>query len=1202
MHTATSEHPSYATDALAVAGIGCWEWVPALDQVRYSTKLAELLGDFPASLPATRDSWLERIHREDQEAFLRLLKDSSTHAESRAEGEHQFRIRDGYGGWQWFAVHARWFDELPHPWLLLTLRAVTEHKQIEAALRDSQLRYRALYSTSPLAFILWDRHGFISEWNQRAEALFGWQAQEVIGKKIHHLLLKPEAHPRFQDIIQSLIRNQGNGQFESACLTKSGPTVHCSWNNVALRSAQGTLIGTMSLLLDVTAEKQNQEQLQKSEKNYRTLIQTSPDAIFLLRLDGHISMANQQAQALFGLDEMLELHGANIRDFLAEEEKDDILGDLLDCPEEISGLIINRNWTVMRADGSLFEAEAAFTTVIDSGGKPTGVVLFLRDITEKRHAEEELERHRLNLQELVLERTQELEFAHDTLTQIISGSPVPTFVLDADNTITHWNTACETVIGMSAEEMIGTRDQWRAFYDEQRPVMADLVMSGDVDMVTSLYGNRYRRSKMVAGAFEAEGYFPRFNRWLFFTAAPLRDKAGRIVGAIETLQDITERKQAEMALLDAKQIAESAANAKAEFLANMSHEIRTPMNAVIGLAHLLLQTDMQPRQRNYVGQIHSAGKMLLGLINDILDFSKIEAGRMHLESTPFALDEVLDNLATVVIHRAQEKSLELQYVVEPDVPAQLVGDPLRLTQVLINLVGNAIKFTAHGTVTLFIRQIDGDPAHPSLEFRVQDTGIGMSSEQQEKLFQAFSQADTSITRKYGGTGLGLTISKRLVEMMGGSIEVSSLPGVGSTFSFRIGFNSAASISATTPNRGLRVLVVDDNPLACTINRRLLEKQGCEVITAASGSEALAILEHDRAGFGCISLDFAMPNMTGLETARQLREKGLSNAPLVMLTAADMHTLPDQHDLTLFHSILNKPVTAAQIGKLIDSLSQAPKEATHPLVSVPSPISGLRVLVVEDIPTNQLIAREILESLGVIVDVAGNGVIAVDKISVQGNTYDVVLMDLQMPEMDGLEATRRLRSESRFASLPILAMTAHALDEEQARCRAAGMNDFLTKPIDPAALQDMLQRWKSKPAEPLSAPSASSPPNLALSHQLPPLPGINAVEGMRRMMNKQKLYEKILKDFHQRFQHEAELIRVALDTGDRESARRRAHSTKGLAGSIGAERLQQTAMFLENAIGPDRDLEEENCRLIDFAEALGVVIDGLATAFGLEPSL
>ena len=846
------------------------------------------------------------------------------------------------------------------------------------------------------------------------------------------------------------------------------------WRWFEVRVAPSALDGdggaSVVTFTDITRHKQTEaglQRIEKSEKTYRALVETSPDAILLLGLDGAVHMANQQAARLFGLDDLGDLGTTRVQALFAAADD----ADFLRQPDDFSGFIATRQLAMQSIDGSPFTAATAYTTVMDAQGEASGIVLFVRDVTDHLKAERELERHRQNLERLVEERTFELGEAHATLAKIIDASPVPTLVLDAGHRITHWNAACEQIIGMPASQMVGTRDQWKAFYPNQRPIMADLVITGEMTRIQELYSNKYRRSKLVHGGYEAEDYFPMFDRWLFFTAAPLHDKQGRIVGAIETLQDITERKQAEVALTDAKHAAEAAAETKATFLANMSHEIRTPMNAVIGLAHLLLKGDLSGKQRDYISRIHGAAKMLLGVINDVLDFSKIEAGQMKLEETEFTLDEVLDNVSSVLLHRAQEKGLELQYVVEPGVPAQLLGDPLHLAQILVNLIGNALKFTASGSVSVYVRRLAADSdACVRLEFDVQDTGIGMSAEQQRNLFQAFSQADTSITRKFGGTGLGLAISKHLTELMGGDIWVSSQPRVGSTFSFTVNLRPGRQPAAVVHAASHRPPVVDDNLLA-----------------------------------------------------------------------------------------------------------------------------GLRVLLVDDLPTNCLIAGEILEAFGATVDTAENGVQALRKLLDDQIPCDVVLMDIQMPEMDGLEATRRLRATLRGARLPIIAMTAHALDSERERCRAAGMDDFIAKPIDPEFLQQKLLRWR--PAH--AGKRASRTPEktcMSSSCELPELPGIDKADGLRRMMNKPALYEKVLRDFHSRFLGETEAIRAAIDSGDLATAERRAHSSKGLAGTIGASALQQAAKALETALRErDAGLEAFFAR---FADELRQVIDGIARGFGI----
>ncbi len=1186
--------------ALSIAGVGCWIWQPnQKTELRFqiSEDFHLLLGCSSDALPSSQEGWLAITHPDDREN-LQQLYSRLDNLDCWDCSNFTLRMRHESRMWATFDVRSRLESDTADEIVIITFSDISQEKQMEAALRDSQLRYRALYSTAPLGFILWNRQGQITEWNRRAESMFGWQSEEVIGKPVHRLLLPEDQHEQFRGAIKQLSQGQNNADFTGPAIGKDGFLLHCTWYNVALRAPQGGLIGILSLVLDITEEKLAQQRLQKSEKVYRTLVETSPDAILLLNLDGRVTMANQQAQQLFGLDVLDDLNATNIRALLPLQEDDPNACDFLANPDDFSGFIVNRNMTMRHMDGHRFDASASFTTIIDSLGQSNGIVFFARDVTEKLRADRELEDHRINLEKLVQDRTQELEIAHDSLSKIIDGSPVPTFVIDANHVITHWNKACENVIGQPASQMIGTREQWRAFYDAPRPVLADLVMTGDIHLVEKFYASKYKRSVLIPDGFEAEDYFPSFNRWLYFTAAPLRDPQGKIIGAIETLQDVSERKQAEIALRDAKGIAERAAKTKAEFLANMSHEIRTPMNAVIGLAHLLFKTDLSRKQFDYVSRIHGAGEILLRLINDVLDFSKIEAGRMQLESTEFSLDSMLTNVATVVLTRAQEKGLELHYVVEPDIPGHLIGDPLRLTQILVNLVGNAIKFTAQGSVTAFFRKTSIENGEILLEVDVQDTGIGMSIEQQGSLFQAFTQADTSITRNYGGTGLGLTISKRLVELMNGSIWVTSQPGVGSTFSFQIKLGIPATATDVAPTSGQnarrQVLVVDDNPLARTVLMRLLDKYGCDTRAADSGQAALEILQHpDTQSFDYVTIDFNMPGMDGLTLASNIRESLPTCPKLVLVTAADTHAMEEAGQLKHFDSVLSKPITAAQIGEM---LTGKPAITRPKSGSDSSGLKGLRVLLAEDIPTNQLIATEMLQACGITVDVVDNGRLALEAIIAHGKRFDLVLMDMQMPVMDGLEATRRIRAQFPDLKTPIIAMTAHALDEERERCMQAGMNDFITKPVDPLVLESTLLRWKpdtSSASQPL-AESKPVTPDTAKSDAFPELPGIDIENGLRRMMNKRSLYERVLRDFHKRFAGEAALIRAALAANDIETAQRHAHSTKGLAGSIGAGELQSAALALEEAIRNEGAYPES--ALSRYEAELKTVIDGIGATF------
>jgi len=653
----------------------------------------------------------------------------------------------------------------------------------------------------------------------------------------------------------------------------------------------------------------------------------------------------------------------------------------------------------------------------------------------------------------------------------------------------------------------------------------------------------------------------------------------------------------------ARQAAEDLSRERASFLANMSHEIRTPMNAVIGFAHLLARSGLGKREHDYVRRIEHAGKLLLGVVNDILDFSKIDAGKLRLESAFFQLDDVLDNVSSLVRERAQEKGLSLEYVVDADVPASFEGDALRLSQVLINLIGNAIKFTEAGSVTVYISVLSVAGREVRLSCRIEDTGIGMSREETEKLFRAFTQADTSITRRFGGTGLGLAISRRLVEMMDGRIAVSSDPGSGSVFSFDVLLQLAdGQQPAPVPARH-HVLVVDDNALSRMVLARLLEKIGCQVEMADSGLEALAMMQ-DRAAtpFSCVLLDLNMPEMDGVTLAKQIRREFGRAARLVLVTAAKVFDEELAIDLEDFDGVMEKPVTLAGITEVFAQLdadsAQRPDDAQHEASA--TILRGLRVLVAEDVPTNQLIIREMLESFGASVAIAGNGSLALDYLAANPDGVDLILMDLQMPVMDGLEATRCIRAGALRPDIPIIALTAHALAEERIRTKAAGMNDFITKPIEPAQLVSVLQRWRGSAGRPgNSAAPLQSAPAAAASDQpaaFPAIDGIDVQVGLGYVRQRAALYERVLRDFHARYADEAERIRAAQAAGQRAEAERRAHSLKGLGATIGASRLSELARELEQCLKSDADCQASLDRL---ADELARVITGVARALAIE---
>jgi len=627
----------------------------------------------------------------------------------------------------------------------------------------------------------------------------------------------------------------------------------------------------------------------------------------------------------------------------------------------------------------------------------------------------------------------------------------------------------------------------------------------------------------------------------------------------------------------ARDAAEAGVKVKSEFLANMSHEIRTPMNAIIGMAHLVLKTEMTPKQRDYIAKILQSGQHLLGVINDILDFSKVEAGKLEIESTELRLDVLLQNVTNLIVGKTTAKGLELIVKVDPDVPNDLVGDPLRLAQILTNYANNAVKFTDEGEIAIEVEQVENAEHEVLLRFLVRDTGIGLSEAQKGKLFESFSQADTSTTRKYGGTGLGLAISKRLAELMGGGVGVDSELGAGSTFWFtaRLGKGQPRRRLLPQPDlRGRRMLVVDDNENARLVLLDLLEAMTFKPEGVDSAKAAMPALKAAAAAgrpFDVVLLDWMMPGMDGVQAAQAIRQLELVPPPhMIMVTAYGREDVMAHAEAVGIESVLIKPVTSSI---LFDSLMQvlggepaedvASRAKAEPAEE--KKVQGeVRILLVEDNDLNQQVASELLEDAGAAVDIAENGEVAVHM--AQAGRYDLVFMDMQMPVMDGVTATREIRRLG--LTLPIIAMTANAMQADRDKCAAAGMNDYIAKPIDPDALWKALVRWtKGVPPQPKPASSGDAAVELPAD-----VPGLDVADGLRRAGGKAKLYAGLLERFVAGQADAPQRIVAALAT-DPGTAERLAHTLKGTSATIGASELAAAAAAVEAAIREAAPREE-----------------------------
>ncbi|WP_394558315.1 response regulator [Aquipseudomonas alcaligenes] len=889
-----------------------------------------------------------------------------------------------------------------------------------------------------------------------------------------------------------------------------------------------------------------QAALRATEAWYRGIIEASPDGMLVLGADGCILMTNPQLDSLFGYGHG-ELIGTSVERLVPQAARERHVGMR-------NGFIANGTTRQMganlddlrgvRKDGSLFSVEIGLSHLPTLEGRGVCVCASVRDVSERRAMESKL-------------RT-----ASDRLSLAQEAGDIGLFDVDFVTGHDYWTPQLEKMFGLAPGEFAGTMAAWKALLHPDDAEAADQSFADAVASGADRYEFDFRIVRQSDGAIRTFRSLSRFTRAQDGT--PLRATGVNI--------DVTE-------LIAARAAAEEATQAKSEFLANMSHEIRTPMNAIIGMSHLALRTELDNRQRNYIEKVHRSAENLLGIINDILDFSKIEAGKMNLEQVPFRLEDVLDSFAGMIGLKAEDKGLELLFQSQPELPTALLGDPLRLGQVLINLGNNAAKFTEHGEIVVGVEALSEEAEQLELHFWVRDTGIGMTAEQCQRMFQSFSQADSSTTRKYGGTGLGLSISKKLVELMGGRIWGESELGRGSTFHFQVRLGVQ---QGSQPRRmfkadellGMRVLVVDDNASAREILSGMARSFGLEVDVAESGGMALRMLADAEARalpYDLVLMDWRMPGMDGMETVSRMCSGSLRQTPsVIMVTAFGREEAREEADRQGIQLpvVLTKPVTPSSLleaigmvlGKGVQSEPRA-IERSGQSANAMANLQGARLLLVEDNELNQELARELLESAGIQLLLAWHGQEALDILAADAD-IDGVLMDCQMPVMDGYTATRRIREQASLATLPVIAMTANAMEGDRERALASGMNDHISKPLNVDGMFATLARWiQPKAARQVAAP----PPTDSAADGLPDsLAGIDMAAGLATCMGKRELYLRLLGKFRDAQAGFGEQFQAALADPDPRAAERLAHSLRGTAGNIGARSVAQAAAALEQS--------------------------------------
>lgn len=1033
---------------------------------------------------------------------------------------------------------------------------------------EERARLAALVESSIDGIIGKTLDGIVTSWNAGAEDILGYRAADALGKRVSDLVI-PEDYQRQEfDMLERIGKGERIPSYESRRVRSDGKTIDVSVTVSPIRSFDHRIMGISSTVRDISAQKRAEsriaelnagleQQVAERTRELRQLntllasVLQSATAVAIIATDtnGIIRIFNSGAEALLGyastdlvgIQTPLIFHDkaevAQRKEFLRKSFGKDLddFETLVEMPDPAGSAGLE--WTYVRKDGGRFAVTLVVAAMRDDAQNLTGYLGIAVDITRRKHAERELAAAR-----------DQLQLAAD-----VAELGVWTWEL-LDDSLT-WNERMFEIYGVQRQKL-WYADWMAAIVEADRQLLDDALRDSVSSHDTRLPLFRVQQPSGQIRHVQASSRVE-------------RDASGRYMRITGINRDVTDQFELEFRLRQAKDDADAASAAKSSFLANMSHEIRTPMNAVLGMLDLLKRTDLDERQSDYASKARAAARSLLGLLNDILDYSKIEAGKLQLDANLFSLDALLRDLAVILGGNQGDKEVEVLFDVDPDIPDGLVGDDLRLQQVLINLAGNAIKFTHAGYVLVSIASLEKLQGSVRLRISVRDTGIGISEEKLESIFEGFTQAESSTTRRFGGSGLGLFICKKLVALMGGELQVETELGKGSTFWFEVELKHQAVSSLQAISVPLRVLIADDNALTADVMSRIASSIGCVTDIVHDGTAAVDKVRRsmdEGNPYDVVILDWRMPGLDGLQVARTIDSISDQRAtPIIVMVTAyarAMLATDEERDGHPYAALVTKPITAGQLRDIIvaNTSGKSASEGAMPLPAGEASVrrlEGLRLLIVEDNVLNRQVARELLEAEGATCLLAEGGLDAVSVVHQPSTRVDAILMDIQMPDIDGYEATRRIRLVKKFERVPIIAMTANASDSDRAASLAAGMDEHVSKPIDMDSLVptiiDCIARMENAPHGPVKSSAK----------------GDEIVENLesirRRLGGDLSIVRNVLIMFLEQAGNHIDALSEEIDDGDRKLIAATLHTLRGMAATVGASALAQRAGDLERAV-------------------------------------